>query len=98
MSVVYEVNVEVEKEILEDYIKWLKEKHFGDLLKIDGFQSATLFKVEGSDNSLSCQYKLENRQKLENYFNNEAKVMRQEGVDKFGTKFKASRRILNISM
>lgn len=98
MSLIYEVNVEVEKEIFQEYIKWLKEKHFGELLKVDGFQTATLYFVEGTESSVSCQYKVENREKLENYFNNEAKAMRQDGIDRFGTKFKATRRVLTLSM
>lgn len=95
--IIYEVNLEIQSEILAEYLVWLK-KHIAEILQIEGFVKATIYKVERNDleNSyaFSVQYYLASREFLESYFANHSQRLRQEGIDKFGDKFKASRRIL----
>jgi hypothetical protein len=100
--IIYEVNLEVHQEIHESYVEWL-QIHMKQMLTFDGFLEAHLFSLD--QNSLNnsqdgwylytVQYKLRDIKCLESYLNEHASEMRQDGLNRFGDKFKASRRILN---
>ena len=96
-TVTYQVNVKVQKEISEKYYLWLTN-HIKEIMTINGFLSANLSKLEDSSDinteSYCVNYILESREKLENYFINFAPKMRQEGIDRFGNKFSAERKIM----
>ncbi|MDO8527686.1 MAG: DUF4286 family protein [Deltaproteobacteria bacterium] len=99
--ILYEVNLEVDKDIANEYQTWLKE-HVGHMLQLDGFESAQIFSRDPKDEGLeisdkvllTVHYHLKERASLENYFKNHAEKMRAEGLQKFPGKFKATRRIL----
>jgi len=106
MVVVYEVNIAAEKDIVEKYETWLK-KHIKDMLKFEGFLSAELFTRKPEDEGLdkqderklfTMQYRLKDRKALDNYLTNHAPTMRQEGIQLFGNKFSATRRILSSEL
>jgi len=100
---VYEVNLEVEPEINFAYAGWLPE-HIDRMLKFNGFKAAYWFfrnpEDEGrepTDKKLwTIHYLVEDRESLDDYLRNHAKTMRQEAVEKFGTKFRSNRRILGL--
>jgi hypothetical protein len=96
-NIIYEVNLEIQIDTLLQFRKWLTEKHIDDMLKFKGFKTADLLELESAKEgvgSLCCQYHVESREDLEDYFKNHAAAMRQEGIDLFGQRFTASRRIL----
>ena len=95
MVVVYEVNLTVQPEIVEDYGSWL-EKHIHEIMKIDGFISAQWMvrEEDGDGGRWTILYTLRDRDALENYQANHAKRLIGEGLDRFGGKFEASRRIM----
>ena len=98
--IIYEVNLSIEPELESAFIPWLKA-HIKEMLKIKGFTSASLLKdVENTEMPAKwvVQYRLENRIDLDNYFNNHAKQMRQEALDRFCDGFSATRRILNVEL
>lgn len=101
-EVIYEVNLVIQSEIISEYKSWL-EHHIGEILKIDGFLGARLFQRNPADEGApadlnhvywTVQYRLINRQAIENYLASYATQMRQDGIDRFGCRFSASRRIL----
>lgn len=96
MSIIYEVNIKISSDVVNDYLSWLNE-HISEILNIDGFQSAKLYKedITSSDFfALTIHYTISNRTALETYFSEYAETMRQKGIDRFGDKFSATRRIL----
>ena len=100
-GVVYEVNLAIDESIAEDFDAWLIE-HIEEMLAVAGFVSASVYRgqpppgaeAEAGYVYRSVQYNVTNRVALENYFRDEAASMRQQGIDRFGDKFTASRRIL----
>ncbi|MCB0713972.1 MAG: DUF4286 family protein [Ignavibacteriae bacterium] len=49
------------------------------------------------ETKLYCiQYRLRDRESLENYFTHHVESMRQDGIDRFGTKFAATRRVMKL--
>ena len=93
--IIYEVNLTIDKQIIEEFYQWLKE-HVNEMLKLPGFTRAEIFKERKKD-AISVRYHLEHSQHLENYLNYHAKRMRDEGVKKFKDRFFATRRILSLT-
>ncbi|KAL9641984.1 hypothetical protein ABK040_004041 [Willaertia magna] len=99
-KVVYEVNLIIDKEIEEEFKSWLPE-HIQLILKIKGFIEARWFESDPVENNLdnnktyyTVHYLLEDRESLQNYFDNHASELRKDGINRFGTKFSASRRVM----
>lgn len=97
MNVIYEVNLFVERDIEAEYRNWLVE-HIADLLVLPGFIDARSFDVRQDDVSncfaLCVQYQLESQTALDDYLVQHAPRLRAEGIEKFGDRFTASRRVL----
>lgn len=95
MSIVYEVNLEVDSSISQAFESWLKD-HIKQMLKIDGFLGAKLYcESRESAHSYWCvHYQVTSHSHLQAYFETQAMQMRQEGISRFGNLMKASRRIL----
>lgn len=95
--VVYEVNLAVEAEIAEAYAAWLGP-HIAEVLAVPGFVSARWWDVEADADDgrvrWCVEYRLESREALETYFAEHAERLRGDGLDRFGGRFEASRRIL----
>ena len=96
--VVYEVNLAVDAEAAEAYAAWLGP-HIAELLALDGFLGATWFEVEpeeGADGRVRwcVQYRLHDREALRRYLHRHAARFRAEGLERFGGRFEARRRVL----
>ncbi len=101
---IYEVNIQADPEIANDYEQWLLP-HIREILEIDGFIRADLTEVLPDDHdappgkkywSVSVYYYIEDKASLERYYENHAPRLRREGIQKFGNRFTASRRVLEI--
>ncbi|MAJ97151.1 MAG: hypothetical protein CMI56_00865 [Parcubacteria group bacterium] len=98
-AVQYEVSLSIDIDIVDEYMAWLVP-HMKEMLKIDGFLSASLCHVEllpsGEDDNkkhFCALYIVKNRSLLQNYFDHHAAKLRGDGVNKFKGKFSATRRI-----
>ena len=97
--VIYEVNLTVDAEIANEYSAWLGP-HIKEILELDGFLSAEWFEVEAEDEAhvhWCIQYRVKDRTALETYFVEHAERMRGDGLERFGERFTAERRILSRS-
>jgi hypothetical protein len=103
MSVVYEVNLVIDKDINADFCAWLPG-HVGELLKCPGFVDARWFSRSPEDEGQpkddskvlhTVHYYLQDRASLDNYLKEHAPRLRQDGVTRFGAKMSATRRVLN---
>lgn len=95
--ILYEVNLKIEKEIVEDYLFWLKT-HMAELLKLDGFVDARVWEDQDEEIDLkffTVHYYVENETAMTEYLREYAAKLRQQGRDKFGNRYKAERRIFN---
>ncbi len=94
--VVYEVNLTIESGVVGEFRTWLKQ-HVQEMLTFDGFRGAKVLKVEeGPAYRMTVWYFIESRAQLEAYFQGEASRMRSEGLARFGGRFEANRRILEL--
>jgi hypothetical protein len=96
--VIYEVNLKIKNSILTQFKAWLSI-HVSEMLEIDGFIHAKIFKdVDSSQDYtfLTVQYEIESIDKLKSYFSHQANQMRRDGVSRFGDNFSATRRVMKI--
>ncbi len=97
-DVVYEVNIEVDRNIADAYRTWLQD-HIAEILALPGFTGARVFDVleppaaEGRS-GLCVQYQLTDEAALEVYLRDHAPRLRADGVARFGGHFRAQRRVL----
>ena len=96
--VIYEVNLAVDADVAAAYAAWLGP-HIGEVLACDGFASAEWFDVEpdGEDDGRvrwCVQYRVESAAALDAYLAGPAAALRAAGVEKFGGRFAAGRRVL----
>lgn len=92
--IIYEVNLEINPDIIMEFDEWLDE-HIKTMLEFEGFESARkLNTVESGTHFLTVQYYIKSQEDLDRYLRNHAETMREMGKNKFSGKFKASRRIL----
>ena len=98
MSLLYEVNLEIDAAIAADYRTWL-DAHVARILALPGFTGARIFEVlepqpHAGQVALCVQYTLRGRDDFDSYLRDHASLMRAEGVARFGDRFRANRRLL----
>ncbi len=98
-GLIYEVTLVIERDIVEPFDSWLAD-HIEEMLAIPGFLKANVFALEDDEQGRArrvTQFYLESENHLEQYFVGRAEQMRQVGIDRFGDRFSASRRVLRQS-
>ncbi len=96
-QVIYEVNIEIAPDLAQAFAAWLKH-HVDEMLEIKGFQRCIMSERDASDEAseskntfFTCQYFLDSRISLDNYFRDHAPRMRADGLLRFPS-LKATRR------
>ena len=97
MSVIYEVNLSVKKEIANEYRTWLGDQ-VQEMLALPGFTGARILEIMedacSTETTFCTQYELVDQSALDDYMRVHAGRMRADGVSRFGDRFTASRRVL----
>ncbi len=99
--IIYEVNSDTVPTLASEYEAFLK-KHVPEMLTLDGFVAATVFRQNAADDGQAnhlrtrfcIQYQVESHEKLNAYLRERAPQMRQEGIQRFGDRVQYSRRVL----
>ena len=99
-EVVYEVNLEIQREYAAEYMAWLRT-HSMEMLELDGFLSCTVSDFERVKEANEPQtvrkvvaYRVRSMRHLRDYFEAGAAKMRGQATSKFAGKFKAWRRVI----
>lgn len=97
VPVTYEVNLVPDPSIEEAFDAWLDE-HVSEMLRLPGFLTAVVRTSKDPDNGnpqRTVQYELTDGAALDAYLKNHAGRMRQQGIERFGEMFTATRRIMD---
>ena len=99
-AVVYEVTLRVQAALAGEFAAWLRG-HVQDMLALPGFLAASVARqVEpappGDEVVFTCHYRLTDAAALRAYLAQHAARMRAEGLARFGDRFSASRRVLEM--
>lgn len=95
--IVYEVRVTVDAAIEAEYRAWL-DGHIRQILAVPGFQEAELLREDddGERAVWTIRYHLDSRDALETYLRDHAPRLRADGQARFGNRFTATRRVLEL--
>lgn len=97
--IIYNVTVNIDESIHEEWLNWIKE-HIPLVLATGNFTEAKLTRVLVEEDlggvTYSIQYRAKSRNHLEDYYTNHADALRQDGLKKFADKMLAFRTELQI--
>jgi hypothetical protein len=96
-KVVYEVTLDVDAAIANEYRAWLN-RHTAELLALPGFLDARILDLLEPSSpgrvGLCVQYTLRDREAYDAYLRDHAERVRGDGIARFGDRFTATRRVL----
>jgi len=95
-GVIYEVNLEADAAIEAAFDTWLRD-HIADMLQLPGFRAAEILGDRSAPPGRVrriVQYRLTDQASLDEYLRLHAPRMRARGVELFGDRFSAERRVL----
>ena len=94
----YNVTVNVQKDVEENWLQWMKDHHIPKVLETGLFKRHKVFKLLLNDDSggsnYSIQYFVENRELLDKYLEHHAPELRAEHQNKYESKVVAFRTLL----
>lgn len=97
---IYNVTINVQESIKNEWLRWLKEEHIPDVIGTGCFTHAVILRLIEVDDSegptYAVQYHAESKSLYNNYIENHAPVMRQKSFDKWGDKFIAFRSVMQV--
>lgn len=97
--IIYNVTVNIDIAVAEEWKQWMNEKHIPDVLNTGCFTEARMTKVIGEEEggkTYSIQYTCPSQEVLEKYQREFAPALQQEHTDKYSGKFGAFRTLLEV--
>lgn len=95
--ILYNVTINVDPEIHDEWLEWMKGTHIPDVLSTGLFSEGKIFKIhtgEDEENTYSIQYFCSSIEEYEKYQKEHAPRLQQEHSEKYKDKFTAFRTIL----
>lgn len=96
--ILYNVTVNVEDDVVDEWLAWMKEKHIPDVLATGQFVDYKIYRLIGEipNNGItySIQYFARSMKEIDNYLANFATKLRDEHMKKFKDKHVAFRTVL----
>ena len=96
--ILYNVTVSIDKDVEDEWVQWMKDKHIPDILSTGMFGSARIFRVldedEAESTSYAVQYLADSLEHVEIYQQRYAPALREEHHAHFGGKYAAFRTLL----
>ena len=82
--IIYNVTINIDDSVHDQWLNWLKTKHIGEVLDTGCFYKAKLSKVlvdeEMGGTTYSIQYATESKEQLQEYYKTFAPKLREEGL------------------
>lgn len=97
--IIYNVTVNIENDVREEWLQWMKEVHIPNVMKTGLFIENRICKVlveEESGTTYSIQYSCEKLADIEEYQKQHAARLQKEHSDKYKGKFVAFRTLLEV--
>lgn len=98
--IIYNVTVNVDESIHDQWMSWMTEKHIPEMLGTGKFSKALMTRVLVQEDlggvTYSVQYTCSSKELLEEYYKKDSDQLRQEGFELFGNKFGAFRTELQV--
>jgi Domain of unknown function (DUF4286) len=98
-KIIYNVTVNVDDAIHDDWLKWMREKHIPDVMSTGYFLENKLCKIlieEQQGTSYAIQYTCASMNDLDEYKRDHAPRLQKQVTDRYKDKFVAFRTLLEI--
>lgn len=96
--ILYNVTVNVENSIHDEWLAWMKKTHIPDVMKTGKFTSGKIYRLIGDEDSggrtYSIQYSCNSMNDFLEYEHNHAQALREEHTAMFKDKFVSFRSLL----
>ncbi len=94
--IVYNVSIQIDEDVKEGWLKWMKEKHIPDVMNTGFFIRFNFLKIlnEETENTYAIQYFCKDIGMLNTYFDEFASGLQEEHSSKYNNKFVAFRTIM----
>ena len=95
--ILYNVTINVDLEVHDEWLEWMKEVHIPDVMATGLFEESKIFRIhtgEDEENTYSIQYFCKSIDDYETYQKEHAPRLQQEHSEKYKDKFTAFRTIL----
>jgi len=95
--IIYNVTVNIDNDVHEDWLNWMKEKHIPDVVATGCFTEGNIFRIlvdEQQGTSYSIQYAANSMADIERYREQFAPELQQEHMERYKDKFVAFRTLL----
>ena len=97
---IYNVTINIDSSVETEWLQWMQEKHIPEMLETGKFIEAKMCQVMVEEDmggiTYSIQYTTDSKETLDQYYEEDAARMRQEGQQLFPNKFVAFRTELNV--
>lgn len=97
--ILYNVTINIDNEVHDQWLKWMKEVHIPDVMKTGHFIENKICKILAESEggvSYSIQYLCENMERLEQYQKEDAARLQQDHINRYNGKFAAFRTLLEV--
>ncbi len=97
--IIYNITVNIENDVREEWLQWMKEKHIPDVMNTGYFLENKICKVlvdEEQGTTYSVQYICESIAKLEEYQLNHSPRLQKEHSDRYMNKYVSFRTLLEV--
>ena len=98
--ILYNVTINIHESVHDQWMRWMQEKHIGDVLATGKFSAARMVKVlveeEMGGTTYSIQYTTDSKETLQRYYDEDAPRLREEGLRWYGDKMLAFRTELEL--
>ncbi|MCH2232882.1 MAG: DUF4286 family protein [Crocinitomicaceae bacterium] len=97
--IIYNVTVNIDFDVQNDWLNWMKSTHIPDVLATNLFVEAKLSRVlaeEEGGATYSIQYLCEDQEKLDEYQEKHAPALQQDHIERYAGKFVAFRTLLKV--
>lgn len=97
--IIYNVTVNIEDDVHDEWLKWMKEIHMPDVIKTGYFLDSKICRLlvkEENGTSYSIQYTCNNIDDYKSYQRDHAPRLQKEHSDKYANKFVAFRTLMEV--
>lgn len=98
--IIYNVTLNVENGVVEEWIKWMQEEHMPELKSTGLFADMRLCRLLEQDETeavtFSAQYSCNSMHEYNKYISEHAQEMRDKAFQRFGNRFIAFRSVMEV--
>jgi hypothetical protein len=98
--IIYNVTVKVEKDIVPEWVQWMKHEHIPDLMRTGLFIDYRLCRLLEQDElegvTYIVQYFCDSLEHYNTYISEHAQKMRDKAFKRFGSRFIAFRTVMEV--